>query len=69
MGLHQGDLVLTAAHVVADARDIRVQLLAAPGASPVPWRGQLALLDVTQARRWMVALLCAVLPIEKRLSH
>ena len=34
MGLHQGDLVLTAAHVVADARDIRVQLLAAPGASP-----------------------------------
>lgn len=28
------DLVLTAAHVVADARDIRVQLLACPGASP-----------------------------------
>lgn len=30
----EGDLVLTAAHVVADARDIRVQLLACPGASP-----------------------------------
>jgi len=29
-----GDLVLTAAHVVADARDVRVQLLATSGASP-----------------------------------
>lgn len=34
VGNVDGDLVLTAAHVIADARDIRVQLLACPGASP-----------------------------------
>ncbi|CAE7668445.1 DEGP3, partial [Symbiodinium sp. CCMP2456] len=55
----EGDLVLTAAHVIADARDIRVQLLASPGASPdkfvarvvaVAHDCDLALLEVVDSR-------------------
>ncbi|CAJ1357633.1 unnamed protein product [Effrenium voratum] len=55
----EGDLVLTAAHVISDARDIRVQLLACPGASPEKFVARvvavahdcdLALLEVRDSR-------------------